>query len=144
MLSRNSTRSLLRRLLDPSFKTLFTISFITFCGFAYLAYPHRGFLIEGSIGEAKIITKLSSTKEHTKYEARLAGSHITKESGIIISDRPSLAPGDKVPVFFRRDDLTKMLIIELFAPWVQSLWLLVASLAAFGLGLRERDKQVQQ
>ena len=142
MLSRNNTRSLLRRLLDPSFKALFTISFITFCGFAYLGYPHRGFLIEGSIGEAKIIAKLSSTKEYTKYEARLAGSQTTKENGIIVSDSPSLIPGDKVPVFFRRDDFTKMLIIELFAPWVQSLWLLVASLAAFGLGLRERDKRL--
>ena len=130
--------------MDPSFKTLLTISFITFCAFVYLAYPHRLFLIEGSIGEAKIIAKLSSTQEYTKYEARLASSKLAKANGIIISDRPTLVPGNEVPVFFRRDAATKMLVIEMFAPWVQSLWLLIASLAAFVLGLRERDKQLSK
>ena len=144
MLSRNNTRSLLRRILDPSAKTLFCISLITFCAAIYFAIPNMAFLLNGSLGEAKITKKLSTTNEYTVYLAELQGMDKESKSGTVTSDRPNLNSGDIVPVFYRRDDEAKMLIIELFAPWVRSLWLLAASLAALGLGLRERDKGIKK
>ncbi len=142
MLSRNNTRTLLRRILDPSAKTLSAISLITFCAAVYLAIPNMQFLLKGSFGEAEIGRKLSTTSEYTVYLAKLQLSGMVSKQGKITSDRPNLKIGDIVPVFYRRDEHSKMLAIELFAPWVRSLWLLAASFAALGLALRERDKEV--
>ena len=141
MLSRNNTRTLLRRILDPSAKTLFAISLVTFCAAVYLAVPNMQFLLKGSFGEAEIGKKLSTTSEYTVYLAKLQLTGIESTQGKITSDRPNLKIGDIVPVFYRRDEHSKMLAIELFAPWVRSLWLLAASFAALGLALRERDKE---
>ena len=141
MLPRNNTRTLLRRILDPSSKTLFAISLITFCVAVYLAIPNMQFLLKGSFGEAEIDKKLATTSEYTVYLAKLQLSGKEAKRGKITSDRPNLQIGDVIPVFYRRDDHSKMLAIELFAPWVRSLWLLAASFAALGLGLRERDKE---
>ena len=99
------------------------------------------FLLKGSFGEAKISKKLATTSEYTVYVAKLQLSGIEPKQGKITSDRPNLKIGDIVPVFYRRDEHSKMLAIELFAPWVRSLWLLAASFAALGLALRERDKK---
>ena len=141
MLSRNNTRTLLRRILDPSAKTLFAISLTTFCAAVYFAVPNMQFLLKGSFGEAEIGKKLSTTSEYTVYLAKLQLPGIKSTQGKITSDRPNLKIGDIVPVFYRRDEHSKMLAIELFAPWVRSLWLLAASFAALGLALRERDKE---
>ena len=141
MLSRNNTRTLLRRILDPSAKTLFAISLITFCAAVYFAIPNMQFLLNGSLGEAEVDKKLATTSEYTVYLAKLQLSGMEVKRGKITSDRPNLQIGDVIPVFYRRDDHSKMLAIELFAPWVRSLWLLAASFAALGLGLRERDKK---
>ena len=141
MLSQNNTRTLLRRILDPSAKTLFAISLITFCAAIYLAIPNMQFLLKGSFGEAEIGKKLSTTSEYTVYLAKLQLPGIKSTQGKITSDRPNLKIGDIVPVFYRRDEHSKILAIELFAPWVRSLWLLAASFAALGLALRERDKE---
>ena len=141
MLSRNNTRPLLRRILDPSAKTLFAISLITFCAAVYLAIPNMPFLLKGSFGEAEIGKKLATTSEYTIYQAKLQLSRVDARHGKITSDRSNLKMGDIIPVFYRRDEHSKMLAIELFAPWVRSLWLLAASFAALGLALRERDKE---
>ena len=141
MLSRNNTRPLLRRILDPSAKTLFAISLITFCAAVYLAIPNMPFLLKGSFGEAEIGKKLATTSEYTIYQAKLQLSRVDARQGKITSDRSNLKMGDIIPVFYRRDEHSKMLAIELFAPWVRSLWLLAASFAALGLALRERDKE---
>ena len=141
MLSRNNTRTLLRRILDPSAKTLFAISLITFCAAVYLAVPNMQFLLKGSFGEAEIGEKLSTSSEYTVYLAKLQLSDMNPKQGKITSDRPNLKIGDIIPVFYRRDEHSKMLAIELFAPWVSSIWLLAASFAALGLALRERDKE---
>ena len=141
MLSRNNTRTLLRRILDPSAKTLFAISLITFCAAVYLAIPNMPFLLKGSFGEAEIGKKLATTSEYTVYQAKLQLSRMDAKQGKITSDRSNLKMGDIIPVFYRRDEHSKMLAIELFAPWVRSLWLLAASFSALGLALRERDKE---
>ena len=141
MLSRNNTRPLLRRILDPSAKTLFAISLITFCAAVYLAIPNMPFLLKGSFGEAEIGKKLATTSEYTVYQAKLQLSRMDAKQGKITSDRSNLKMGDMIPVFYRRDEHSKMLAIELFAPWVRSLWLLAASFSALGLALRERDKE---
>ena len=141
MLSRNNTRPLLRRILDPSAKTLFAISLITFCAAVYLAIPNMPFLLKCSFGEAEIGKKLATTSEYTVYQAKLQLSRMDAKQGKITSDRSNLKMGDIIPVFYRRDEHSKMLAIELFAPWVRSLWLLAASFSALGLALRERDKE---
>ena len=141
MLSRNNTRPLLRRILDPSAKTLFAISLITFCAAVYLAIPNMPFLLKGSFREAEIGKKLATTSEYTVYQAKLQLSRMDAKQGKITSDRSNLKMGDIIPVFYRRDEHSKMLAIELFAPWVRSLWLLAASFSALGLALRERDKE---
>ena len=141
MLSRNNTRPLLRRILDPSAKTLFAISLITFCAAVYLAIPNMPFLLKGSFGKAEIGKKLATTSEYTVYQAKLQLSRMDAKQGKITSDRSNLKMGDIIPVFYRRDEHSKMLAIELFAPWVRSLWLLAASFSALGLALRERDKE---
>ena len=143
MLSRNNTRTLLRRILDPSAKTLFAISLITFCAAVYLAIPNMQFLLKGSFGEAEIGEKLATTSEYTVYLAKLQLPGTDTKQGKITSDRSNLKMGDIIPVFYRRDEHSKMLAIELFAPWVRSLWLLAASFAALGLALRERDKEAK-
>ncbi|MGB1843254.1 MAG: hypothetical protein ACPHIB_03765, partial [Thalassobaculaceae bacterium] len=132
---------LLRRILDPSAKTLFAISLITFCAAVYLAIPNMPFLLKGSFGEAEIGKKLATTSEYTVYQAKLQLSRMDAKQGKITSDRSNLKMGDIIPVFYRRDEHSKMLAIELFAPWVRSLWLLAASFSALGLALRERDKE---
>ena len=99
------------------------------------------FLLKGSFGEAKVGEKLATTSEYTVYLANLQSLGTEVKRGKITSDRPNLQIGEVIPVFYRRDDHSKMLAIELFAPWVRSLWLLTASFAALGLGLRERDKE---
>ena len=99
------------------------------------------FLLKGSFGEAEIGKKLATTSEYTVYLAKLQLSGVESKQGKKTSDRPNLKIGDIVPVFYRRDEHSKMLAIELFAPWVRSLWLLAASFAALGLALRERDKE---
>ncbi|MBH68841.1 MAG: hypothetical protein CMM58_10855 [Rhodospirillaceae bacterium] len=139
----NTTKTLFRRFLDPSANTLFVVSAVTFCAALYLAIPHRSFIVKGSIGEAEIIEKAKTSNEYTQYLAKLISPKPSPISGIIISDRPNLQAGQKVPVVFQRDDTGSMLIIELFAPWVRSFWLLAASLAALGLGIRERDKSAK-
>ena len=121
MLSRNNTRPLLRRILDPSAKTLFAISLITFCAAVYLAIPNMPFLLKGSFGEAEIGKKLATTSEYTVYQAKLQLSRMDAKQGKITSDRSNLKMGDIIPVFYRRDEHSKMLAIELFAPWVRSL-----------------------
>ena len=141
MLPRNNTRTLLRRILNPSAKTLFAISLITFCAAVYLAIPNMPFLIKGSFGEAEIGKKLATTSEYTVYQAKLQLSRMDAKQGKITSDRSNLKMGDIIPVFYRRDEHSKMLAIELFAPWVRSIWLLAASFSALGLALRERDKE---
>ncbi|MED5473246.1 MAG: hypothetical protein VX824_05010, partial [Pseudomonadota bacterium] len=96
MLSRNNTRSLLRRILDPSSKTLLCISLITFCAAVYFAIPNMDFLLKGSLGEAKITKKLSTTNEYTVYLARLQEVGQQTKSGTVVSDRPNLNSGDIV------------------------------------------------
>ena len=137
MLSRNNTRPLLRRILDPSAKTLFAISLITFGAAVYLAIPNMPFLLKGSFGEAEIGKKLATTSEFTVYQAKLQLPSMDAKQGKITSDRSNLKMGDIIPVFYRRDEHSKMLAIELFAPWVRS----AASFSALGLALRERDKE---
>ena len=99
------------------------------------------FLLKGSFGEAELGKKLSTTSEYTVYLAKLQLSRIESKEGKITADRPNLKIGHIVPVFYRRDEHSKLLAIELFAPWVRSLWLLAARFAALGLALRERDKE---
>ena len=67
MLSRNNTRTLLRRILDPSAKTLFAISLITFCAAVYFAVPNMQFLLKGSFGEAKRSVKSSLLLLNTRF-----------------------------------------------------------------------------
>ena len=98
-------------------------------------------MLKGSLGEAEIGKKLATTSEYTVYQAKLQLSRMDAKQGKITSDRSNLKMGDIIPVFYRRDEHSKMLAIELFAPWVRSLWLLAASFAALGLALRERDKE---
>ena len=83
MLSRNNTRTLLRRILDPSAKTLFAVSLITFCAAVYLAVPNMQFLLKGSFGEAKIGKKLATTSEYTVYLAKLQLSGMEPKQGKI-------------------------------------------------------------
>ena len=133
-------RPLMRRFLDPSAKTLFILSLITIVAAVYFAFPHKEFFIRGSIGEAEIIRQGKKSEDYAEYAAKLVHPYVSPNESIILSDRRNLKQGVKVPVFFRRDDYSKLLIIEIFAPWTRSIWLLTISLAALGLGIREREK----
>jgi hypothetical protein len=137
-------RPLMRRFLDPSAKTLFILSLITIVAAVYFAFPHKEFFIHGSIGEAEIIRQGKKSEDYAEYVAKLVHPHVSLNESVILSDRRNLKQGIKVPVFFRRDDYSQMLIIEIFAPWTRSIWLLTIGLAALGLGIREREKIKKQ
>ena len=137
-------RPLMRRFLDPSAKTLFMLSLITIVAAVYFAFPHKEFFIYGSIGEAKIIRQGKKSEDYAEYVANLVHPHFSSKEATVLSDRRNLKQGVKVPVFFRRNDYSQMLIIEIFAPWTRSIWLLTIGLAALGLGVRERDKIKKQ
>lgn len=133
-------RPLMRRFLHPSAQTLFLISIITIAASIYFGFPHRHFLIEGSIGEAQIVREGKKLEDYAEYFAKLVYPDRGQKEAIILSDRRDLEVGKKIPVFFQRGDTNKMLIIEVFAPWTRSIWLLTVGLAALGLGFREREK----
>ncbi len=133
-------RPLMRRFLHPSAQTLFLISIITIAASIYFGFPHRHFLIEGSIGEAQIVREGKKLEDYAEYFAKLVSPDRGQKEAIILSDRRDLEVGKKIPVFFQRGDTNKMLVIEVFAPWTRSIWLLTVGLAALGLGFREREK----
>ena len=133
-------RPLMRRFLHPSAQTLFLISIITIAASIYFGFPHRRFLIEGSIGEAQIVREGKKLEDYAEYFAKLVYPDRGQKEAMILSDRRDLEVGKKIPVFFQRGDTNKMLVIEVFAPWTRSIWLLTAGLAALGLGFREREK----
>ena len=133
-------RPLMRRFLHPSAQTLFLISIITITASIYFGFPHRHFLIEGSIGEAQIVREGKKLEDYAEYFAKLVYPDRGQKEAIILSDRRDLEVGKKIPVFFQRGDTNKMLVIEVFAPWTRSIWLLTVGLAALGLGFREREK----
>ena len=133
-------RPLMRRFLHPSAQTLFLVSIITIAASIYFGFPHRRFLIEGSIGEAQIVREGKKLEDYAEYFAKLVYPDRGQKEAMILSDRRDLEVGKKIPVFFQRGDTNKMLVIEVFAPWTRSIWLLTAGLAALGLGFREREK----
>ena len=133
-------RPLMRRFLHPSAQTLFLISIITIAASIYFGFPHRHFLIEGSIGEAQIVREGKKLDDYAEYFAKLVYPDRGQKEAMILSDRRDLEVGKKIPVFFQRGDTNKMLVIEVFAPWTRSIWLLTVGLAALGLGFREREK----
>jgi hypothetical protein len=133
-------RPLMHRFLHPSAQTLFLISIITIAASIYFGFPHRHFLIEGSIGEAQIVREGKKLEDYAEYFAKLVYPDRGQKEAIILSDRRDLEVGKKIPVFFQRGDTNKMLVIEVFAPWTRSIWLLAVGLAALGLGFREREK----
>ena len=137
-------RPLMRRFLHPSAQTLFSISIITIAASIYFAFPHRQFLIEGSTGEAQIVREGKKLEDYAEYVAKLIYPNNGLEEAIILSDRRDLQVGKKIPVFFQRGDTSKLLVIEVFAPWTRSIWLLTVGLAALGLGFREREKDQKQ
>ena len=136
----NEPRPLMRRFLHPSAQTLFLISIITIAASIYFGFPHRHFLIEGSIGEAQIVREGKKLEDYAEYFAKLVYPDRGQKEAMILSDRRDLEVGKKIPVFFQRGDTNKMLVIEVFAPWTRSIWLLTVGLAALGLGFREREK----
>jgi len=105
-----------------------------------LVFPIDIFLIEGSIGEAQIVREGKKLDDYAEYFAKLVYPDRGQKEAMILSDRRDLEVGKKIPVFFQRGDTNKMLVIEVFAPWTRSIWLLTAGLAALGLGFREREK----
>ena len=133
-------RPLMHRFLHPSAQTLFLVSVITIAASIYFGFPHRRFLIEGSIGEAQIVREGKKLDDYAEYFAKLVYPDRGQKEAMILSDRRDLEVGKKIPVFFQRGDTNKMLVIEVFAPWTRSIWLLTAGLAALGLGFREREK----
>ena len=137
-------RPLMRRFLHPSAQTLFSISIITIAASVYFAFPHRQFLVQGSIGEAQIVREGRKLEDYAEYVAKLIYPDNGLEEAIILSDRRDLQVGKKIPVFFQRGDTSKLLVIEVFAPWTRSIWLLTVGLAALGLGFREREKDQKQ
>ena len=137
-------RPLMRRFLHPSAQTLFSISIITIAASVYFAFPHRQFLVQGSIGEAQIVREGRKLEDYAEYVAKLIYPDNGLEEAIILSDRRDLQVGKKIPVFFQRGDTSKLLVMEVFAPWTRSIWLLTVGLAALGLGFREREKDRKQ
>ena len=144
MVKANDPRPLMRRFLHPSAQTLFSISIITIAASVYFAFPHRQFLVQGSIGEAQIVREGKKLEDYAEYVAKLIYPDNGLEEAIILSDRRDLQVGKKIPVFFQRGDTSKLLVIEVFAPWTRSIWLLTVGLAALGLGFREREKDRKQ
>ena len=137
-------RPLMRRFLHPSAQTLFSISIITIAASVYFAFPHRQFLVQGSIGEAQIVREGKKLEDYAEYVAKLIYPDNGLKEAIILSDRRDLQVGKKIPVFFQRGDTSKLLVIEVFAPWTRSIWLLTVGLAALGLGFRERERDQKQ
>ena len=137
-------RPLMRRFLHPSAQTLFSISIITIAASVYFAFPHKQFLVQGSIGEAQIVREGKKLEDYAEYVAKLIYPDNGLKEAIILSDRRDLQVGKKIPVFFQRGDTSKLLVIEVFAPWTTSIWLLTVGLAALGLGFREREKDQKQ
>ena len=137
-------RPLMRRFLHPSAQTLFSISIITIAASIYFAFPHRQFLVQGSIGEAQIVREGKKLEDYAEYVAKLIYPDNGLKEAIILSDRRDLQVGKKIPVFFQRGDTSKLLVIEVFAPWTRSIWLLTVGLAALGLGFRERERDQKQ
>ena len=144
MVMADDPRPLMRRFLHPSAQTLFSISIITIAASVYFAFPHRQFLVQGSIGEAQIVREGRKLEDYAEYVAKLISPDNGLEEAIILSDRRDLQVGKKIPVFFQRGDTSKLLVIEVFAPWTRSIWLLTVGLAALGLGFREREKELKQ
>tara|TARA_S200000501_G_scaffold358831_1_gene384042 strand:+ start:883 stop:1323 length:441 start_codon:yes stop_codon:yes gene_type:complete len=144
MVMADDPRPLMRRFLHPSAQTLFSISIITIAASVYFAFPHRQFLVQGSIGEAQIVREGRKLEDYAEYVAKLIYPDNGLEEAIILSDRRDLQVGKKIPVFFQRGDTSKLLVIEVFAPWTRSIWLLTVGLAALGLGFREREKDRKQ
>jgi hypothetical protein len=144
MVMADDPRPLMRRFLHPSAQTLFSISIITIAAAVYFAFPHRQFLVQGSIGEAQIVREGRKLEDYAEYVAKLIYPDNGLEEAIILSDRRDLQVGKKIPVFFQRGDTSKLLVIEVFAPWTRSIWLLTVGLAALGLGFREREKDQKQ
>ena len=60
-------RPLMRRFLHPSAQTLFSISIITIAASIYFGFPHRQFLVEGSIGEAQIVREGKKLEDYAEY-----------------------------------------------------------------------------
>ena len=133
-------RPLMRRFLDPSAQTLFILSLVTILAAVYFGLPHAKFLIEGSIGDATIVRQGKKLEDYAEYGAKLIYPEDGSKEAIVLSDRRNLTIGTELPVFFIRSDTSQMLVIEIFAPWTRSIWLLTIGLAALGLGVRERDK----
>jgi hypothetical protein len=144
MVMADDPRPLMRRFLHPSAQTLFSISIITIAASIYFAFPHRQFLVQGSIGEAQIVREGKKLEDYAEYVAKLIYPDNGLKEAIILSDRRDLQVGKKIPVFFQRGDTSKLLVIEVFAPWTRSIWLLTVGLAALGLGFREREKDQKQ
>jgi hypothetical protein len=144
MVMADDPRPLMRRFLHPSAQTLFSISIITIAASIYFAFPHRQFLVQGSIGEAQIVREGKKLEDYAEYVAKLIYPDKGLEEAIILSDRRDLQIGKKIPVFFQRGDTSKLLVIEVFAPWTRSIWLLTVGLSALGLGFREREKDQKQ
>lgn len=130
----------MKRILDPSAKTLFIVSAIAFAGAAFSGYPHAGFLVKGSMGNAEIIKISEPSDEYARYTVRLVDPGSPPGEGIIESDRRNLAVGTVIPVLYRRDNPSRLLSIEIFAPWTRPIWLSMIGLAALGLAVRERDR----
>lgn len=140
LLRTSSGRPLLKRLLDPSARTLFAVAFLAFTGALYYGYPHAVFLVRGSSGSAEIVEALPADGGSARYRVRLQDHIEPAPVGVVESDRYGIEPGQVISVFYRRDHPASMLAVELFAPWARSIWLAIVALAAFGLGMRERAR----
>mgnify|MGYP003324429104 CR=1 FL=1 len=95
----NEPRPLMRRFLHPSAQTLFSISIITIAASIYFGFPHRQFLIEGSIGEAQIVREGKKLEDHAEYFAKLVYPDDGQKEAIILSDRRDLEVGKKYRSF---------------------------------------------
>ncbi len=144
LLRTSSGRPLLKRLLDPSARTLFAVAFLAFTGALYYGYPHVVFLVRGSSGSAEIVEALPADGGSARYRVRLQGHIEPAPEGIVESDRYGIEPGQVIAVFYRRDHPASMLAVELFAPWSRSIWLAIVALAAFGLAMRERTRPAKE
>ena len=144
LLRASSGRPLLRRLLDPSARTLFAVAFLAITGALYYGYPHAVFLVRGSSGSAEIIEALAADGGSARYRVRLQGDMEPSPEGVVESDRYGIEPGQVISVFYRRDHPASMLAVELFAPWARSIWLAIVALAAFGLAMRERSRPAKE
>ena len=143
MLLRDPTsKPWLKRLLDPSPKTLFIVSAIAFTGAIYFGWTHARFLIRGSIGTAEIVVVETPSDEYARYRLRLVDPYLPSAISVVESDRRSLTVGTRIKVFYRRDHPRSMLAIEVFAPWTRAIWLTIIGFSALGLGYREKDKSL--